>query len=75
MKGFTRKLRPIEFFSENLELDIPDSSLVKTKSDFCLPQNRNSTLESVIKFLQKQASTRKTLQINPIFQSTNGKIF
>ena len=75
MKGFTRKLRPIEFFSENLELDIPDSSLVKSKSDFCLPQNRNSTLESVIKFLQKQTSTRKTLQINPIFQSTNGKIF
>ena len=37
------------------ELDTPDSSLVKSKSNFCPPQNRNSTLESVIKFLQKQS--------------------
>ena len=28
---------------------------VKNKSNFCPPQNRNSTLESVINFLQKQS--------------------
>ena len=55
IKDFTRKLKLVEFFSENPELDTPDSSLVKSKSNFCPPQNRNSTLESVIKFLQKQS--------------------
>ena len=50
IKDFTRKLRLVEFFSEN-----PDSYLVKSKSNFSPPQNRNSTLESVIKFLQKQS--------------------
>ena len=55
INDFTRKLRLVEFFSENPELDTPDSSLVKSKSNFCPPQNRNSTLESVIKFLQKQS--------------------
>ena len=54
IEDFTRKLRLVGFFSENPELDIRDSSLVKNKSNFCPPQNRNSTLESVIKFLQKQ---------------------
>ena len=55
IKDFTRKLGPVEFFSENPEVDTPDSSLVKTKSNFCPSQNQNSTLESVIKFLQKQS--------------------
>ena len=55
IKDFTGKLRLVEFFSENPELDTPDSSLVKSKSNFCPPQNRNNTLESVIKFLQKQS--------------------
>ena len=55
IKDFTRKLRLVEFFSENPELDTLDSSLVKNKSNFRPPQNRNSTLESVIKFLQKQS--------------------
>ena len=55
IKDFTRKRRLVEFFSENPELDTPDSSLLKSKSNFCPPQNRNSTLESVIKFLQKQS--------------------
>ena len=55
IKDFTGKLMLVEFFSENPELDTPDSSLVKSKSNFCPPQNRNSTLESVIKFLQKQS--------------------
>ena len=40
---------------ENPELDTPDSSLVKSKSNFCPPQNLNSTFESVFKFLQKQS--------------------
>ena len=55
INDFTRKLRLVEFFSENPELDTPDFSLVKSKSNFCPPQNRNSTLESVIRFLQKQS--------------------
>ena len=57
MKDFTRKLRLVESFSENPELDTPDSSQVKikSKSNFCPRRNRNSTLESVIKFLQKQS--------------------
>ena len=55
IKGFTRKLRLVESFSENPELDTPDFSLVKNKSNFCPPQNRNNTLESVMKFLQKQS--------------------
>ena len=55
IKDFNRKLRLVEFFLENPELDTPDSSLVKSKSNFCPPQNRNSPLESVIKFSQKQS--------------------
>ena len=55
IKDFTGTLRLADFFSENPELDTPDSSLVKSKSNFCPPQNRNSPLESVIKFLQKQS--------------------
>ena len=51
IKDFTRKLRLVEFFSENPELDTPDSSLVKNKATFCPPQNVICTLESVIKFL------------------------
>ena len=39
VKDFTRKLRLVEFFMENPELDTPDSSLVKNKSNFCPPQN------------------------------------
>ena len=54
-KNFTRKLRLAEFFSENPELDKSDCSLVKSKSKFCPSQNRNSTLESVIKCLEKQS--------------------
>ena len=48
---YARKLRLEELFLENPELDSSDSSLVKNKSNFCLSQNRNSTLESVIKFV------------------------
>ena len=33
IKDFTRKLRLVEFFSENPELDTPESSLVKIKSN------------------------------------------
>ena len=51
INDLTRKLRLVEFFSQNSELDTADSSLVKSKSNFCPRQNRNSTLESVITFL------------------------
>ena len=54
-KDFTSKLRLVGFFKEDPELDTPDSSLVKSKSNFCLPQNLNSTFESVFKVLQKQS--------------------
>ena len=62
IKDFTRKFGLVEFFSENPELDTPDSSLVKSKSNFCPPQNRNTTLESVIKFLQKQSFYNKNFK-------------
>ena len=48
---YARKLRLEELFLENPELDSSDSFLVKNESNFCPPQNRNSTLESVIKFV------------------------
>ena len=48
---YARKLRLEELFLENPELDSSDSFLVKNKSNFCPPQNRNSALESVIKFV------------------------
>ena len=55
IKDFTRKPRLVEIFSKNPELDTPDYSLVKSKSNLCSPQNRNSTFESVIKCLQKKS--------------------
>ena len=55
IKDFTRKLRLVEFFLENPKLDTPDSFLVKSKSNFCPPPNRNSISESIIKFSQKQS--------------------
>ena len=53
IKYFTRKLRLVVLILENPQLDTPDSSLAKSRSNFCPPQNRNSTLESVIKFFTK----------------------
>ena len=61
---FTGNLRLVEFFSEYPELGTSESSLVKSKSNFCPPQNRKSTLESVIKFLQKQRFYKKNLKNN-----------
>ena len=55
IRHFTRKRRLVEVFSKNPEVDKPDSFLVKSKSNFCPPQNRNRTLGTVIKFLQKQS--------------------
>ena len=75
MEDFSRKLRLVEFFSENPELDTPDSPLVKNKSNLCPPQNPKSTLVCVIIFKKNKASPRAILKISPIFQSTNVKIF
>ena len=61
---FAGDLRLVELFSENPELDPSESSLVKIKSNFCPPQNRKSTLESVIKFLQKQRFYKKNFKNN-----------
>ena len=55
VKDFAIKLRLVEFFSKKIELDTPESSLGKSKSNFYPLQNRSNTLESVIKFLQKQS--------------------
>ena len=62
IKDFFRKLRPAEFFSENPKVDTSDSSLVISKSKFCPPQNRNSTLVSVINFLLKQNFSEENLK-------------
>ena len=60
-KDFTRKLRPLDFFSENPELGTPDSSLLKKKSIFCF--HRNGILESVIIiFFLKKTFPRKPLK-------------
>ena len=52
IKGLTKNLRLAECFKKKPELDTPDYSRVKNKSNFCPPLNRNSTLELVIEFLQ-----------------------
>ena len=62
IKDFFRKLRPAEFFSENPKVDTSDSSLVISKSKLCPPQNRNSTLVSVINFLLKQNFSEENLK-------------
>ena len=62
IKDFFKKLRPAEFFSENPKVDTSDSSLVISKSKFCPPQNRNSTLVSVINFLLKQNFSEENLK-------------
>ena len=43
IRDFTRKRRLVEVFSKNPEVDKPDSFLVKSKSNFCPPQNRNKS--------------------------------
>ena len=62
-KDITRRLRLVDFFSEYPEFDTPDSSLVKNKSKFCHPENGNSTLESVIRFLQKQSFSEENFKL------------
>ena len=53
--AFVEFVDSYNFLGGNPELDTPDSSLVNSKSNFFPPQNRNSNLESIIKFLQKQS--------------------
>ena len=74
-KDFTGKLRLVELLLENSELDTHDSSLVKNKANFCLPQGRTVLWNLQFNFYKNKASTRKTLKFSLIFQSTNGKIF
>ena len=62
-KDITRRLRLVDFFSEYPEFDTPDFSLVKNKSNFCHPENGNSTLESVIRFLQKQSFSEENFKL------------
>ena len=61
-KDITRRFRLVDFFSECPEFDTPGSSLVKNKSNFCHPENGNSTLESVIRFLQKQSFSEENFK-------------
>ena len=56
MVEFTRKLRLIEMFSseeKEIENEV-DISLVKAKSSFHLPRNKNARLDKTIDFLQQQ---------------------
>ena len=59
IQDLPRKPILVKFIPQNLELDTPDISLVKSKSNFSLPRNQNKSLECLIKYLQKQASRRK----------------
>ena len=59
----TRKLTLAELFSENPELDTPESSLVKNKYNSCLPQSWNIALDSAIKFLQEQSFYEENFKV------------
>lgn len=75
IQDLPRKPILVKFIPQNLELDTPDFSLVKSKSNFCFPRNQNKSLECLIKSLQNKASRRKIWKISTIFQIANGKIF
>ena len=59
IQDLPRKPRLGKFILQNLELDTPDFSLVKSKSNFSFRQNQNKSLECLIKSLQKQAPRKK----------------
>lgn len=59
IQDLPRKPRLVKFILQNLELDTPDFSLVKSKSNFSFRQNQNKSLECLIKSLQKQAPRKK----------------
>ena len=52
IETFSRKLRLVEFFAETENFD--DDSLVRNKSTFNPPRNRERNLNMVIDFLNKQ---------------------
>ena len=57
IKEFCRKLRLAEFFhkeNESEQVQTRDKSLVKDKSNFYPPKNRNHTLDSVSQYLEQQ---------------------
>ena len=58
IEQFTRKLRLVEFFSE--EENSNDTSLVKNKSNFHPPRDRDKTLDTVCDFLNKQNFEKNT---------------
>lgn len=59
IQDLPRKPILVKFILQNLELDTPDFSLVKSKSNFSFPQNQKKSLECLIKSLQKQAPRKK----------------
>lgn len=59
IQDLPRKPILVKFILQNLELDTPDFSLVKSKSNFSFRQNQNKSLECLIKSLQKQAPRKK----------------
>ena len=73
IQDLPRKPILVKFILQNL--DTPDFSLVKSKSNFSFPQNQKKSLECLIKSLQKQAPRKKIWKISTIFQIANGKIF
>ena len=68
IKEILRKLRMNEFFSEvnenesenENEIDNNEGHLIKLKSTFTPPRNRNKTLDIVIDFLHKQNFENET---------------
>ena len=59
IQDLPRKPILVKFIPQNLELDTPDISLVKSKSNFSFPRNQNKYFECLIKSLQKQAPLKK----------------
>lgn len=57
IQDLPRKPILVKFILQNL--DTPDFSLVKSKSNFSFPQNQKKSLECLIKSLQKQAPRKK----------------
>lgn len=49
IQDLPRKPVLVKFIPQNLELDTPDFSLVKSKSNFSLTQDQNKSLECLVK--------------------------
>ena len=71
IQNFCMKLRKKEFFEDKSDALDTDESLVKNKSNFCPPRNRNITLGNYIDFLTK--FPLEELQVEDIKRSNLSK--